>query len=203
VPDLVAALDCLRIGVILASARLAKRGETVARRIEACLAARPGVAVDFLDLREYRLPAYAVTMPPSSERSFHREVTQRWRERMTALDGYVLVTPEHNEVYPGQLKNAIEHVAPALSHKPIAIVSYAGPAAGTRAVEQLGSIVSAYGMVPITTVPGVHAEAAPVSEEEAAAFVPMINGMLDHLLWWAQATKLGRAQLRPLGGEQP
>jgi NAD(P)H-dependent FMN reductase len=110
VPQPVSSLP-LRIGVILASTRRGRRGEAYAKWIHEILAQRPDVEIELLDLREYPLPAYEHTeMPPAIEKAYQDESSRRWSEKIHALDGYVVVTPEYNHGYPGQLKNAIDHV---------------------------------------------------------------------------------------------
>src|SRR5512138_1777447 len=129
----------LRVGVILASVREGRRGEAFARWIHGLIAERPGVAAELLDLRDWPLPAYALEdTPNAAEKAYPAgSLEARWRDTVAALDGYVIVTPEYNHGYPGQLKNALDAVYAAWGHKPVAFASYGGFAAGARAVEQL------------------------------------------------------------------
>ena len=61
----------LRIGIILASTRQGRRGEGYAKWIQETLGRRTGVALELLDLREHRLPAYEhPEMPPAIEQRY-------------------------------------------------------------------------------------------------------------------------------------
>jgi NAD(P)H-dependent FMN reductase len=189
----------LRIGVILASVREGRRGEAFARWIHGLLAERPGVAAELLDLRDWPLPAYARRDNPNvAERAYAPgSLEARWRDAVAALDGFVIVTPEYNHGYPGQLKNALDAVYGPWNHKAVAFVSYGGFAAGARAVEQLRLVAIELRMVPVrdevnVRLPGYAADergnpADPVYARKAAA-------ALDDLLWWARAASDARAR---------
>lgn len=142
----------LRIGVILASTWRARRGESFAKWILGMLTERQGVEAELLDLRDYRLPAYECEeLPAAVDMNFTNETARRWSEKIYGLDGFVIVTPEYNYVYPGQLKNAIDHVHLGWWYKPVAFVSYAGSSSGVRAVEQLRTVAVETRMVPSAT----------------------------------------------------
>src|SRR5258707_14669045 len=139
----------VRIGIVIASVRPVRKGERFAKWIHGLTAAREGVELELLDLRDYALGPYASElMPGKAETSYTDETARRWSERVHAIDGFVVVTPEYNHGYPGQLKNAIDHVFVGWWYKPIAFVSYGGNAAGARAVEQLRQVAIEVRMVP-------------------------------------------------------
>jgi NAD(P)H-dependent FMN reductase len=90
----------VRIGVILASSRRGRRGESFAKWIHELVAERPDVDVQLLDLREYPVPAYEYEqMPPMVETAYTDEAQRRWSEAIHGLDGFVIVTPEYNHGY--------------------------------------------------------------------------------------------------------
>ena len=187
----------LRIAVVLASVREGRRGEPLARWIHGLAAARPGVEAELLDLRDWPLPPYALRDTPAvAERSYAPgSLERRWAERISAADGFVVVTPEYNHSFPGQLKCALDAVYAPWNHKPVAFVSYGGFAAGARAVEQLRLAAVELRMVPVrdevnVRLPGYAADerghpADPLYGKKAQA-------LLDDLLWWARVTRDGR-----------
>ncbi len=193
----------LRIGVILASTWRARRGESFAKWILGMLAERQGVEAELLDLRDYRLPAYECEeLPPTVGMRFTNETARRWSEKIYGLDGFVIVTPEYNYVYPGQLKNAIDHVHLGWWYKPVAFVSYAGSSGGVRAVEQLRTVAVETRMVPIRNEVNIQLGEPQASEAGRAADLDSAStagAMIDQLLWWAQATKVGRTRVAPPG----
>ncbi|HEX4406392.1 MAG TPA: NAD(P)H-dependent oxidoreductase [Polyangia bacterium] len=193
--------DTLRIGIILASTRQGRRGERYAKWIHEVAAQRPGLSVELVDLRDHRLPAYDAEAPPLvAEKSYVDPVARGWSELIAGLDGYIFVTPEYNHGYPGQLKNAIDHVQAGWWYKPAAFVSYGGASAGTRAVEQLRAVAAEVRMVSVRgevnlRLMGLQTDEAgrptdPYYAKQAAA-------MLDQLLWWGRVTKDGRAKVAP------
>jgi NAD(P)H-dependent FMN reductase len=199
-----AALDShVRIGVILASTWRARRGESFAKWILGMLAQRQGVEAELLDLRDYRLPAYECEeLPPAIDTHFTNETTRRWSEKIYGLDGFVIVTPEYNYVYPGQLKNAIDHVHLGWWYKPVAFVSYAGSSGGVRAVEQLRSVAVETRMVPVRNQVNIRLGDLQVDETGRPTDIDSATtagSMIDQLLWWAQATKVGRTKVAPPG----
>jgi NAD(P)H-dependent FMN reductase len=191
----------VRIGVILASTRQGRRGEAFANWIQALVAERAGVEVELLDLKEYPLPAYAhEQMPPAIEKAYADDTARRWSEKIHALDGYVIVTPEYNHGYPGNLKNAIDHVHTGWWYKPVAFVSYGGTASGARAVEQLRNVAVEVRMVPVRGE--VNIRLIGLQRDDAGRpadplYPKFAKGMIDQLLWWASAAKHARAAEAP------
>jgi len=186
----------LRLGVILASTREKRRGEGFARWAHALLSERPGVAVDLLDLREWRLPNYDhAAMPGVAEKGYADATAHGWVEKIGALDGYVVVTPEYNHGYPGGLKNAIDHAFAAWANKPVAFVSYGGTASGARAVEQLRLVAIELRMVPIRDEVNVRLIGALLDERGQPTeefYAKRAGAMIDTLLWWARVAHEGR-----------
>jgi NAD(P)H-dependent FMN reductase len=185
-----------KLGVILASTREGRRGEGYARWIHALLSARPGVAIELLDLREWRLPNYDyAATPPVAEKSYTDPTARGWVEKIAALDGYVIVTPEYNHGYPGGLKNAIDHAFTAWANKPVGFVSYGGTASGARAVEQLRMVAVELRMVPIRDEVNIRLIGVALDEHGQPTddfYAKRAAAMIDTLLWWTHVTRDGR-----------
>ena len=193
----------VRIGIILASTRTGRRGEGFARWIEGLVADRPGVVAELLDLRDYPLGAYNhEQMPGKIETAYTDEVQRRWSEKIHGLDGYVMVTPEYNHGYPGNLKNAIDHVHLGWSYKPVGFVSYGGVASGARAVEHLRSVAVELRMVPVqreVNVRLIGLETDEAGRPTEPLYSRLAASMIDQLLWWARAVKQARGIEPPPG----
>jgi len=190
-----------RIGVILASTREGRRGEGFTKWILQLLSERAGVEVELLDLRDYPIGAYNLSqMPAMVEKAHADETLRRWSEKIHGLDGFVIVTPEYNHGYPGQLKNALDHVHTGWWYKPVSFVSYGGGGNGVRAVEQLRSVAVELRMVP--TRGEVNIRLIGLELDEAGApkdpfYAKQAKGMLDQLTWWTRAAKHARAAEAP------
>ncbi len=191
----------LRIGVILASTRGGRRGEAYAKWIHEILTQRPDLEVELLDLRDYPVPAYEhQEMPPAIEKGYQNESSRRWSEKIHAQDGYIIVTPEYNHGYPGQLKNAIDHVHMGWWYKPISFVSYGGTANGARAVEQLRNVAVEVRMVPVRSEVNIRLiglQADEAGRPTDPLYAKLAKGMIDQLLWWARVAKDGRDSVTP------
>jgi NAD(P)H-dependent FMN reductase len=193
----------IRIGVILASTRRGRRGEAFAKWILELVAARDGVAAELVDLRDYRLPAYEYEqMPKALETSYGDEAARAWYEKIHALDGYVIVTPEYNRGYPGQLKNAIDHLQVAWWYKPVGFVSYGGSASGARAVDQLRVVACEVRMVPVRGEVNIRLIGL-VTDDQGRPTEPLYprlaGAMIDQLLWWGRAAKRAKSVEPPPG----
>jgi NAD(P)H-dependent FMN reductase len=188
----------LKVGVILASTREGRRGEGYARWIVELVTAHAQLEPELIDLREYRLPNYDyAAMPSVAEKAYADPTARRWVEKIRALDGYVVMTPEYNHGYPGGLKNAMDHASLAWANKPIAFVSYGGTAGGARAVEQLRLVAIELRMVPIRDEVNVRLVGLTLDEAGRptdAFYAKRAAAMLDTLAWWALVTKEGRTQ---------
>ncbi len=67
-------------------------------------------------------------------------------------DGFVVVTPEYNHSYPGELKVLIDSHRREWKHKPVTFVSYGGMSGGLRAVEHLRTVFAELYVVEPATV---------------------------------------------------
>jgi len=187
----------IRVGVILASVREGRRGEAFAWWIHGLLAERPGVAAELIDLKERPLAAYvSKDTPNAAEKGYASgSLEGRWRDEIAALDAFVIVTPEYNHGYPGQLKNALDAVYAPWGHKPVAFVSYGGFASGARAAEQLRLVAVELRMVPIRDEVNVRLVGYAADEQGNPAdpiYARKAKAMIDDLLWWARVTQDGR-----------
>ena len=187
----------LRIGVILASVREGRRGEAFARWIHGLVAERPGVEVELLDLKEWPLPPYAHRDTPNvAEKTFAEgSLERRWAERIAALDGFVVVTPEYNHSFPSALKSALDAIYAPWNHKAVAFVSYGGFAGGARAVEQLRLVAVELRMVPVRDEVNVRLAGYAADEHGHPAdpiYGRKAKATLDDLLWWARAAREAR-----------
>lgn len=72
-----------------------------------------------------------------------------WAKVMDSADGLIVVTPEYNHGYPGELKLAIDSLKKEYTDKPVAFVGAGGFSGGTRAVQQLRQVFIELFMYPI------------------------------------------------------
>ena len=191
----------LKIAVIVGTVREGRVTPKQAKWVANALQEREGVEVNILDLAEYDLPFFAEPVSPryNPNRVVEGDV-KRWLDDLASADGYVVVTPEYNHSIPGVLKNAFDYVDFQLNRKPSAIVSH-GTVGGARAAMHLKEILSEGKTVPIPEFVAFDGISEVIDDEgnttEEVKANPYgsdyaLNGLVDSLLWYADALKTAR-----------
>jgi NAD(P)H-dependent FMN reductase len=134
--------------IIVGSTRPGRVGLPVARWFEQRAREHGAFDVELVDLAELRLPLLDEPNHPRLRR-YTKAHTQRWSDMVEAADAFVFVTCEYNHGYPAALKNALDYLNQEWEDKPVGFVSYGGVAAGTRALQQLGQVVTVLRMHPV------------------------------------------------------
>jgi len=139
--------------IIWGSSRQGRSGGMVADWVKKHAATDKRFEVDFVDLRELKLPFFDEPVSPfamaSQGKDYIHPEGKTWAQRVGAAEGVIIVTPEYNHGPSAVLKNALDWVGPEWHDKPVAFVSYGGVSGGTRAVEQLRSITIELGLVQV------------------------------------------------------
>ena len=187
------------IQVILGSTRPGRFGDKVAEWFMAHAAAHPGLDVELIDLAHWPLPFFNSPVPPAMQESQDPAVVA-WSDKVSAADGYVLVTPEYNHGYPAVLKNALDHVVRPWRHKPVGFVGYGGPGAGVRAVEQLRQVVIELEMIPLrqqVAIANVYSAFDPTGAlTDPSGPDRQAVAVLDELALWSPASTDLRTRVR-------
>ena len=190
----------LSIAVILASTREGRIGERVARWIHRVAAARPELAVELLDLKDYPLPFFALPGSPRTlEANYADDAARRWVAAIGPRDGFIIVTPEYNHAYPAVLKNALDYAYAGWMRKPVAFVSYGGSSGGVRAVQQLRQVVIELRMIPVRDDVGIRLAGLAADERGWPTedfYTKRGDAMANELVWWTRAAKDLRARPR-------
>ena len=137
--------------IILGSTRTGRRGEMVARWVEAKAEQDQRLDVDFVDIKELNLPFYDEPTSPFTIRdtgaSYTHPEGEAWAQRVGKAEAILIVTPEYNHGYPGALKNALDWVGREWGNKPVSFVSYGNITGGARSVEQLKQVCIELGLI--------------------------------------------------------
>src|SRR5579862_7185395 len=143
----------MRLMIILGSTRQGRRGEVVAKWVQAGAQADGRLEADYVDLKELNLPFFDEPLSPFSMYAEGKDYTypegKAWAQRVGQAEGVLIVTPEYNHGYTAVLKNALDWVGPQWVDKPVAFVSYGGVSGGARAVEQLRTVTIELGLVQV------------------------------------------------------
>lgn len=180
----------LYIPLILGTAREGRRSENAARFVYDIFTTYQNVETEFIDVRDSQLTA---TIAPWME----QPTTKPWQEKATRADGFVIVSPEYNHGYPGELKLFLDQALDEYSRKPVGIVGAGGIGGGTRMVEVLRTALIEMGMVPISTstyffkIKEAFNDNGTIKDPEQEG---RVREMLDELIWYAKALKTAREQ---------
>ncbi len=170
----------------------ARLGLRVARACGRLLEA-DGATVELIDPLEIELGAvfkphfaYAKAKVP--------EPLDALAEKITAADGYVMVSPEYNHSMSPALAHLLNHFGSSLyAFKPSAIVTYsAGQWGGARAAVAMRTFLSELGCLPVSAM--IHVPRAQEALDEDGTFredpehwAGYFGRTLGQLGWWAEA----------------
>ncbi|MTV24040.1 NAD(P)H-dependent oxidoreductase [Nitriliruptoraceae bacterium ZYF776] len=122
-----------------------------------------------------------------------------WAEAVTAADAVVVVTPEHNHSFPGDLKSAIDLLRHEWTATPVGVVSYGGVSGGLRATEQLRLVFAELHTLVVRDTVGVAHVTSAFDDagrpHDHDGLVVALDRLVAGMDWWARtlATGLERA----------
>lgn len=178
----------LYIPVILGTGREGRHSENVARFVLEEVKKNPEIESELLDVRDFRLPA--------TDNTGKSETAKKFAEKINRADGLVVVAPEYNHGYPGELKLMLDMLYKEYAKKPLGIVGVsAGGLGGVRMVEQLRLSSIEFRMVPIREA--VYFSAAQDLFDESGrikdgSYGRKVGRLLEELVWYGKVLKWGR-----------
>jgi len=178
-----------RVGVIVASVREGRVGAPVADWFMERARQHGGFQAELLDLKEIALPLLSERNHPRLQK-YEQESTKRWSATISALDAFVIVTPEYNFGSPPALINALDTVYNEWNYKPAGFVSYGGISGGLRSVQMTKMKLTTFKVVPIVeavAIPFVAKELQDGTFPGNEKFDKSAAVMLDELLRWTNA----------------
>jgi len=180
-------MDTMYIPVILGTAREGRQSEKVSRFIYE-LARKAGLDTEIVDIREYRIAA--------TDNTGNIPQAKKWREKIARADGVIIVSPEYNHTYPGELKMFLDMLYKEYARKPVALCGVSnGPWGGTRGIQALRLTCIALGMHPILETvyfSFVQERFDDDGKIKDAAFERSADGMIKSLITQAEALRSAR-----------
>jgi NAD(P)H-dependent FMN reductase len=179
----------MNIPVILGTAREGRFSDKAANYMLGAVR-KAGIESEILDPRDYRII--------SSDKTLMYPEAKRLAEKISKADALIIVTPEYNHGYPGELKMMIDMLYEQYASKPVGLCGVSmGGLGGARCVEQLRQVFAELHMVSIREAiyfSGVRQ----LFDENGAIKDPLyhdrVKKFLDELVWYAQALKTARAK---------
>jgi len=175
------------VPIILGTAREGRKSEKVASYMLKC-AKDAGLKSEVLDVRNFRIGA--------TDNTQVSQVAKTFSEKVVKTDGLVIVSPEYNHGYPGELKMMLDLLYQQYFNKPVGICGVSrGPLGGARMVEQLRLVCVELHMVPIREAmyfPAVQDLFEDGGEIKNKSFNVRAKVFFDELIWYAKALKTVR-----------
>uniref|UniRef100_A0A060T4P7 ARAD1B01232p n=1 Tax=Blastobotrys adeninivorans TaxID=409370 RepID=A0A060T4P7_BLAAD len=142
----------VNVGVIVASQRTPRAGESVAKFVlQAIKKSKASATEKRIDLAEWNIPIMSEPVVPkriTSTEGYSNELTRKWSREILSHDAFVMVVPEYNGGYPASIKNAIDHLYNEWTNKPIMLVTYGG-GGGHSVAQQLTTVLAHMKMRPL------------------------------------------------------
>ncbi|HEY4499448.1 MAG TPA: NAD(P)H-dependent oxidoreductase [Candidatus Paceibacterota bacterium] len=131
----------LYIPVVLGTAREGRQSIKVARFVHAEFLKRAGIETELIDVKDFIFPR---TVPSWED----YEIAKRWREIAEHADGFIIIVPEYNRGYPGELKQLLDSAYNEYEKKPVGLVGVSdGRFGGTAAISNITPTLVELGLV--------------------------------------------------------
>lgn len=177
-----------KIGIIIASTRPGRIGESVGKWVLDQAVAHGGADYELVDLRDFDLPHLDEELP-AAVGQYAKPHTHRWGEKIDSFDGFVFVVPEYNHGMPGVLKTALDFLYNEWNNKAAGFVGY-GVDGAPRSISQLRAVMGFLKIADVRTHVGLSLYTDFVDMKEIkpdARHETSIQAMLDEVLAWSGA----------------
>jgi len=175
------------IPIILGTAREGRQSEKVANFMLQ-EARKAGLKTEIIDVRDYRTKATDDTQALPE--------AKRLAGKIEKADALIIVSPEYNHGYPGELKMMLDLLYSQYARKPVGFCGVSrGGLGGARAVEQLRIVAAELHMVSIREAmyfSGVRELFDEKGEIKDESYYARAKAFLEELMWYAGALKKAR-----------
>jgi NAD(P)H-dependent FMN reductase len=182
---------------VLGSGRIVRHSEKAARYVYAEAEKYGKFKTEFLDVREYVLSPFTGRHGRKELEGEAEAKIQKWSETMTRADGLIIVAPEYNHGYPGELKLLLDSLFTEYKRKPVGICGAGGRLGGARMVEVLRIALIELQMAPIRLAvyfSNVYTLFDDSGNIKDASYEERLKNFFDELVWYARALKAARNQ---------
>ena len=179
----------LNLLVILGTGRAGRQSNKVADFVYQQIK-QAGHITELIDVRNY---GQSVTIPAWEDDD---DRTKSWRDKIKQADAFVIVAPEYNHSFPGELKLFLDQAQKQFQYKPAAICGVsAGGFGGVRVALTLLPVLNELQVTLIRNnvyfsgVGNLFDESGKIMDQ---SYVEKLKTMLDELTWYANALKAAR-----------
>jgi NAD(P)H-dependent FMN reductase len=170
------------IPVILGTGREGSRTEMIANFVEQALKDKK-VNTQLIHVSDFAGP---VTVNDQDD-----ERVQAWREIVEKSDAMIVVTPEYNHGYPGELKIVLDMVLHEYEGIPFGVCTVAsGSYGGGRAADQLNQVAMGLKMIPLPRPVHFRNIKAEMKDKELhEAYSDRLEKFFDQIIYMAENLK--------------
>lgn len=176
------------IPVILGTARIGRESEKVASfMLEE--AKKAGFETELIDVRDFRIEA--------TDKTQKIPQAMKLSPKIEKADAFIIVTPEYNHGYPGELKMMLDMLYEQYARKPVGFCGVSsGALGGARCVEQLRLVIEELHMVSIRnaiyfpTVQDLFDDKGKIKDPNA--YEKIVKAFMNELSWYASALRSAR-----------
>lgn len=172
------------IPIILGTARSGRQSEKVAKYVLG-LVKKAGLETEIVDVRDYRIEA--------TDNTEEIPLAKKWEEKLLRSGGLIIVSPEYNHTYPGELKMFLDMLYEQYFKRPVGLVGVSvGPWGGTRGMQALRLTCLALGMHPVLETVYFHLVQDQFDDAgniKNTSFEKSVNGQIKSLISHAEALK--------------
>ncbi len=179
----------LFIPILLGTAREGRESEKVAKYVLSEISAHPEIETQFVDVKDFLF----------GHSGKYSEAATPWKAIMEKADGLIIVSPEYNHSFPGELKILIDSISKEYVKKPVVVIGVSdGRIGGARMLDHIKPILATLGMVSLAsiiifpTVPtAFKADGTPIDE----TYATKMQKLAKEMVWFAKMLKEGRKDL--------
>ncbi len=153
----------MHIPVVLGTARINRSSEMIARAVHDVVSQQRDVTTELVDVRDH--VHQAATIPPWGDGGADTTPTA-WKAIAEKAHAFMLVVPEYNHGYPGELKLLLDSLWDDYTNKPVGLVGVSsGSLGGARVVDHIKPVLIELKMVPIRDAVHISHAAEAVTEQ--------------------------------------
>jgi NAD(P)H-dependent FMN reductase len=118
-----------------------------------------------------------------------------WTKKAEEADAFIIVSPEYNHSFPGELKILLDSAYPQYMYKPVLLCGVsAGSFGGVRVVEDLRKLTNTVGMMPMPTAFNVSGiEKIDFNDTETKeTYTKRFGKILKEFAWLGESLKKAR-----------
>jgi NAD(P)H-dependent FMN reductase len=175
------------VPIILGTAREGRQSEKAAKFMIGQIK-KFGLETEIVDVRDFRIEA--------TDNTQESVLAKKLEKKISKADALIIVSPEYNHGYPGELKMMLDLLYQQYFRKPLGICGVSsGGLGGARMVEQLRLVAIELHMVPIREAiyfSGVQNLFDDKNKIKDQTYIDRVKVFLEELIWYAETLKSGR-----------